>query len=705
MLRKRAFNSSVSISTTDLLRTGTLNGRSYLIVPVIACVEGVHNSEFLSYEELTMFEEAWSARPLPIDHPKDSNGEPATAGSPEVMESSVVGILFNPKGRPDIRALAGELWIDIEKAATVPGGSESIERVQSGGQLEVSTAYYCFVDNVPGEWLNPRTNKVEKFTSTQTQVRPDHLALLPFDEGACNWADGCGAPRINNSAESDHTVNSTDMADVTNAASSARRPTFSGTETTSWGSVDKSFGAYASAYQKGNGGGDPPTSVGAASSACKKWIASKTLLGDAGASTTNDLIKFPVVNPSTGKLNKGALNAVLGGRGAQAKVSTEALNSARAEARSLLKSEFGESTSVKNVKNIQIKINGDQLENTLQAAIEANTPAGGTSTELINRLAVAVGIDAARMQTLIDGDMDFVPKGWLEIIASVLDLDQWDLMMAAGNDNMEARYAPDTDEDDTSASAAMNAAEKKSATADTTLTIPQNKTIDEEKPCMKGLKDKVIQILQSLGLKGADMKEDNTQMATNADVKKTKVDALIASKLNQFSEASREWLTSLSDEQLATLEPVAPAVEEVKAVVVAPAEAVAAAAANKEEPKPVVINKDQILAALGIDEATLETIKTVKVDKVAARNAKIAEIKANAKNPYTESELSVFSDAALEKTLEMLTPAGYRVTPGTSRTNNEDHAPEPPKILLAAPGVYGVDYAKQTARNKAMGVN
>ena len=110
-----------------------------------------------------------------------------------------------------------------------------------------------------------------------------------------------------------------------NVLSTARKPSYSGTETTSWASVNKSFGAYAKAYMKSTGAtGDAPGSVKDAPAAMKEWIANKSLLGDASAETNRDLIFFPVVDPGTGKLNAGALRAVLSGRGAQANIPADA---------------------------------------------------------------------------------------------------------------------------------------------------------------------------------------------------------------------------------------------------------------------------------------------------------------------------------------------------------------------------------------------
>src|SRR3990167_2974095 len=194
----------------DLIRSEKLNGRDYLVAPVVPLLEGVHNQEFVAYDEIAMFPESWDGRPLPIDHPTGEDGKPVTANSPKVIEESVVGFLFNVVAREDLNGISGELWIDIEKANTVPGGAEVLRKLQAGEGLEVSTGYFTFINDVPGEWKNPKGG-VEKFNSSQYGVRPDHLALLPYDTGACSWKDGCGSPRVNTDATLQSKVGEDDM--------------------------------------------------------------------------------------------------------------------------------------------------------------------------------------------------------------------------------------------------------------------------------------------------------------------------------------------------------------------------------------------------------------------------------------------------------------------------------------------------------------
>ena len=125
----------------------------------------------------------------------------------------------------------------------------------------------------------------------------------------------------------------------------------------------------------------------------------------------------------------------------------------------------------------------------------------------------------------------------------------------------------------------------------------------------------------------------------------------------------------------------------------------------KPEVKAATLNKEEILAILGVAEDDLTAAKSLNADKKATRNAKIDEIAALENCKYSKAELATFSDATLEKTLEMLAPASpFRVTPSVKKNSDDDYVTAP-TILLAKPGVHGVDYAVQTVRNKSLGVN
>ena len=167
-----------------------LNGREYAVAPVVAMVAGVRNGELLPADELGKFVTAWEGRPVPLHHPEDADGDYVTANSPDIIESAVIGSFFN--ARMEGSALKGELWLDVAKAQQLGGDARmALNRLEAGEVMEVSIAYFCDFESAAGEYGG------ESYSAIQRNLRPDHVALLPDEIGACSVADGCGANRVN----------------------------------------------------------------------------------------------------------------------------------------------------------------------------------------------------------------------------------------------------------------------------------------------------------------------------------------------------------------------------------------------------------------------------------------------------------------------------------------------------------------------------
>lgn len=262
-------------------------------------------------------------------------------------------------------------------------------------------------------------------------------------------------------------------------------------------------------------------------------------------------------------------------------------------------------------------------------------------------------------------------------------------------------------------------AEEEKIVDDTTVapvTTTHNENITASEPacgCKKTLKAKVMEILQSLGLSKAEPKEEGKEImsATNADAKKVKVDALIASDKNKFTENHRDQLMAMSDEQIALFdltatEAPAAATTANAQVPVVPATAAATVVETVVE-KKVTPSKAELMQILGVDEETFTAARALNDQRKTARANKIKDILAQPSNKFTEGELNVFSDETIDKTLEMVKPASpFRVGAGARPANNTaDEYVAPPTILLAKPGVKGVDFAVQTERNKQRGIN
>lgn len=174
----------------NALQRRTLDGREYAVAPVVALVAGVVNGELITADELAAFVAAWDGRPVPLRHPVDAGGNPISANSPQVIEGQVVGQVFNMA--MDGERLVGEMWIDVEKCERLGGDAlATLRRLEAGEVVEVSTGYFCEIDPTPG------VLRGQAYSGIQRNLRPDHLALLPDQVGACSVAAGCGAGRFN----------------------------------------------------------------------------------------------------------------------------------------------------------------------------------------------------------------------------------------------------------------------------------------------------------------------------------------------------------------------------------------------------------------------------------------------------------------------------------------------------------------------------
>jgi len=279
-------------------------GEKHLIVPVVMMVEGVHNGShgplYHPAEELGKFPESWNGIPVIVRHPQ-KDGVYVSANSPDIVDDQVIGRVYNTKFEDG--KLKAEVWINEHKASLVY--PEILSCLRKGQPIDVSVGVFTDDEYISGEWNG------EKYVGIAKNHRPDHLALLPNERGACSWTDGCGI-RLNKEG---------------NTPLEVYKLSYKGTESTEWSAPALQDFGVDGRWE------DLPREE-------RARIAAHFLIGDADAPTFQDL-KFPVVNPKTGKLNERALRAVIGGRGTQVKgVSDEERKRARRQAYRLLIDEF-----------------------------------------------------------------------------------------------------------------------------------------------------------------------------------------------------------------------------------------------------------------------------------------------------------------------------------------------------------------------------
>lgn len=327
-----------SVAPSQVRETGS----AYIIedVPFVKPMELAGG--YVPEESIQETIDLWDGVPATLRHPRNARGEPVAANrQPETH----LGIGEDPYYDGDV-ARFGKLVIDKDRLEAVDGADAVREALENEEPIDVSSQYAA-EDIPPGEYDGAMRKNVERIT------RPDSVAILPDQRGRCSIEHGCGIdPQLVANAEVSVPLTDDPVSPATglgegngphqtmqtaNILQEARTPEFDSTETSEeqrWGDVSKDLSDVTDAL------GIDADSVAEMTDDQRQEIASLTLLGDPDADTWRELFFFPVVNPSTGDLNEGGLNAVRGGRGESADIPDSTYASAEAEAERLLADNF-----------------------------------------------------------------------------------------------------------------------------------------------------------------------------------------------------------------------------------------------------------------------------------------------------------------------------------------------------------------------------
>lgn len=316
---------------TNSVRRDSLDGREYVVAPVVAVQEMVLKGELLPESEIAAAAPAFNGRPLPVGHPTDDDGNFVSANSRDLWETATVGWFF--EAEMDDTALVGEVWVDIEKSNALASnvdermgqplawlanhlddeaanGIDVAVDAPDDDVLEVSTAYWYIPNEEPG------VHEGTEYSATQHALKPDHLALLPNGEGECSASDGCGVRPGATANEGGASANAAtptaadgagELAAMANA--DPRTPEFDGTETSpAWGDVDLSFDAFVDAYAANP---ENVSEVDDLSADDASAIAARSMNGNPDANDFDELVVLPVVNPASDALSEPGLRAAL----------------------------------------------------------------------------------------------------------------------------------------------------------------------------------------------------------------------------------------------------------------------------------------------------------------------------------------------------------------------------------------------------------
>ena len=192
----------ITTNFTGVVRNDTMEGRNYLVAPMIMIVEGVHDGSngplYYPADELSKTPVVWNHKPVVVYHPQ-ANGEGVSACDPNILTNRKVGIIMNTtigeievdinKKKTKLVALKAEAWLEADRMKKVD--ERIFEAVEKNEVMELSTGVFTDNEQVEGEWNG------ESYVAIARNYRPDHLALLPDLVGACSIEDGAGFLRLN----------------------------------------------------------------------------------------------------------------------------------------------------------------------------------------------------------------------------------------------------------------------------------------------------------------------------------------------------------------------------------------------------------------------------------------------------------------------------------------------------------------------------
>lgn len=196
---------TLSLNFSGSARRVTENGVDYLVAPITAIVPGVlpgsRGPLLYPADECRNTARLWDRIPITVGHPQDPiSNRHLSADDPYVLDRQGVGETRSPafNGKTTV-----EGWFDEQRVRNYDSrnGTDLHSRLVKGVPTEASTGLYT--DNEPrsGSWRGA------PYSAVARNHRPDHLAVLLNEVGACSVRDGCGvnvnAKKAKVSAEDD----------------------------------------------------------------------------------------------------------------------------------------------------------------------------------------------------------------------------------------------------------------------------------------------------------------------------------------------------------------------------------------------------------------------------------------------------------------------------------------------------------------------
>lgn len=153
-----------------------------MIVPGV--LNGSQGALYYPVDEVIKNPGIWNGVPVTINHPFDDLGNNVSARDPKIEKKFRIGTVYNDRFSNGKRR--AEVWLDEE--LTKNKAPEVYKLASQGQPIELSTG--LFTDNEPVK--NGKSPDGREYQFIARNYRPDHLAILPNQTGACSLKDGCG---------------------------------------------------------------------------------------------------------------------------------------------------------------------------------------------------------------------------------------------------------------------------------------------------------------------------------------------------------------------------------------------------------------------------------------------------------------------------------------------------------------------------------
>lgn len=198
------------VANKKLIRKDSMEGREYTVVPMVMMKEGVLNGSlgplFYPADEISKLPVVWNGKPVLVYHPT-VNGAGVSGCSPDIWTRQKIGVIMNTKYDETNKTLKAEAWIDEERCKKVD--KRVWNAIEGEKTMELSTG--LFTENEPVE--NGKHGD-KQYSYIARNYKPDHLAVLPDQIGACSVKDGAGFIRNELWAQNKMVFNSVSFDDI-----------------------------------------------------------------------------------------------------------------------------------------------------------------------------------------------------------------------------------------------------------------------------------------------------------------------------------------------------------------------------------------------------------------------------------------------------------------------------------------------------------